>query len=283
MAQNANYPLEHLYERDGGLCWLCTTHCSMEQATRDHVIPAALGGAYSWHNFALAHYACNQERADRFPVAEFQGIPVHIQKQVWEAARRRCKSCGCGDSLLLYLRYQQPPTDPRSVLVLCTSCRNDATSGPSSSRLTLRTSEVLPRKVWNALRVSLIETAPAPACGEQPEPEPAPLLMELPGPADPVEPEQPEPAPAPQPATTQTAVVPAQRPAPRFTPLDHARQAAAAKALRERKEAELAAAELQRQQEQIAAQTAAQDAEARQEPRRPGRLRRVLQRLLRRS
>lgn len=56
-------PLTRLYDRCGGICYLCKRHIPVEEATRDHHLPAVLGGPYEWYNFRLACVSCNQKRA----------------------------------------------------------------------------------------------------------------------------------------------------------------------------------------------------------------------------
>lgn len=62
-------PLRSLYERDGGVCWLCQKPVppnfdSMDTTspTRDHVIPLVRGGHHTWVNVRLAHRGCNSRR-----------------------------------------------------------------------------------------------------------------------------------------------------------------------------------------------------------------------------
>lgn len=55
-----------LAKRDGNFCYLCEkpfTH--HERATIDHIKPLSKGGSWSLDNLALAHFRCNQDKADR--------------------------------------------------------------------------------------------------------------------------------------------------------------------------------------------------------------------------
>lgn len=68
--------LAKLYDRDGGLCWVCGMACSWDDATTkgdtfiagelypsvDHVVALCDGGAHSWDNVRLAHRRCNSWR-----------------------------------------------------------------------------------------------------------------------------------------------------------------------------------------------------------------------------
>lgn len=65
-----------LYERDGGVCWICGGKCDKEDYTVkngtiicgnnypsiDHVIPIVNGGTDAWDNVKLAHRHCNSQR-----------------------------------------------------------------------------------------------------------------------------------------------------------------------------------------------------------------------------
>lgn len=59
-------PIEKLWERCGGICWLCHDYVDLElgEATRDHVIPFAQGGTGGWDNIRLAHEQCNLLRGN---------------------------------------------------------------------------------------------------------------------------------------------------------------------------------------------------------------------------
>lgn len=65
--------LSSLWERDGGMCWLCdqpvphpdTSTAREMQATRDHVVPSAFGGSSNKSNLKLAHRSCNEMRGTR--------------------------------------------------------------------------------------------------------------------------------------------------------------------------------------------------------------------------
>lgn len=71
--------LEKLFERDGGICWICGMMCDyndkvMRNKTTiagnlfpsiDHVKPLSEGGEHSWKNIKLAHRICNTRRYKR--------------------------------------------------------------------------------------------------------------------------------------------------------------------------------------------------------------------------
>ena len=64
-------------ERDGWKCWLCRRPVDRSLAgqevpgapTRDHVVPASLGGSNARHNLRLAHRRCNIARGIASPEA----------------------------------------------------------------------------------------------------------------------------------------------------------------------------------------------------------------------
>lgn len=101
------HPIERLYEMHNGICWLCHEHVELTDATRDHVIPRSLGGAFNWDNLALAHADCNHQRDDRFPAQRtFRGvITTRRQQRAWSASKGRCRTCGAGHDLFFqYIR-----------------------------------------------------------------------------------------------------------------------------------------------------------------------------------
>lgn len=71
------FPLEQVYERDNGICWICGGKCDWNDyeerdgiivygnnyPSRDHVIPKSKGGVNSWENIRLAHRICNSKKS----------------------------------------------------------------------------------------------------------------------------------------------------------------------------------------------------------------------------
>lgn len=47
--------VQSVYDRAGGLCWLCGGPVPRDQASLDHRLPRALGGGNELENLALAH------------------------------------------------------------------------------------------------------------------------------------------------------------------------------------------------------------------------------------
>ena len=70
------FPLEEVYERDGGVCYLCGQPCDWgdfivkdgvivygnNYPSRDHVVPKSQGGKNEWQNIRLAHRGCNSRK-----------------------------------------------------------------------------------------------------------------------------------------------------------------------------------------------------------------------------
>lgn len=69
--------LEKVFERDGGLCWICGKPCDWSDyriksngvfiagnnyPSKDHIIALAKGGLHEWGNIRLAHRLCNSKR-----------------------------------------------------------------------------------------------------------------------------------------------------------------------------------------------------------------------------
>lgn len=64
--------LAKLFERDGGVCWLCGELCDYTADINgnmypsiDHVVPISKGGKDEWSNIKLAHRICNAKRGNR--------------------------------------------------------------------------------------------------------------------------------------------------------------------------------------------------------------------------
>lgn len=72
------FPLQEVYDRDGGRCYLCGGMCDWNDffvkdgtiiygnnyPSRDHVIPKSRGGKNEWNNIRLAHRRCNSLKKD---------------------------------------------------------------------------------------------------------------------------------------------------------------------------------------------------------------------------
>lgn len=80
-AQRIDYiPLQGLYERDNGICYLCGEKCDFnavkiingvpyalgDYPSRDHIKPLSKGGLHSWNNVKLAHIRCNSSKGAKY-------------------------------------------------------------------------------------------------------------------------------------------------------------------------------------------------------------------------
>lgn len=73
--------LERLFDRDGGVCYICGGTCEWTDCEQresafiagnkypsiDHVIPLSCGGAHVWGNVRLAHRICNTVKGATYP------------------------------------------------------------------------------------------------------------------------------------------------------------------------------------------------------------------------
>ena len=66
-----------LYERDGGICWICGGMCDINADPNsnyypsvDHIVPQSLGGKDTLDNVRLAHRICNTVRRTNQNIAE---------------------------------------------------------------------------------------------------------------------------------------------------------------------------------------------------------------------
>jgi 5-methylcytosine-specific restriction endonuclease McrA len=53
---------ESIYERDGGVCYLCSNVVTNKHVEFDHIVPLSRGGAHIEANIALAHAMCNRRK-----------------------------------------------------------------------------------------------------------------------------------------------------------------------------------------------------------------------------
>lgn len=59
-ADNADY-IRHarVFDRDGGVCYLCCTTVTIDNSTIDHVIPLSRGGEHTYENVRISCVSCN--------------------------------------------------------------------------------------------------------------------------------------------------------------------------------------------------------------------------------
>lgn len=54
--------LYKLHKRDEGICFYCKKHISLEESTRDHIVPKSTGGTDVHENIVLCCLDCNKSK-----------------------------------------------------------------------------------------------------------------------------------------------------------------------------------------------------------------------------
>ena len=75
--------LAAIYERDKGVCHICTQPVAKDLAHYDHVVPLILGGEHSEANLKVAHHRCNSWKAGRL-MSELVGQQPPAVDLDWE-------------------------------------------------------------------------------------------------------------------------------------------------------------------------------------------------------
>lgn len=65
--RKATKALRRLWVLSNATCWRCKKQIKLSKATRDHIIPRALGGTNKPSNLRLACYPCNNGRGSQLP------------------------------------------------------------------------------------------------------------------------------------------------------------------------------------------------------------------------
>lgn len=60
-----------LYYRDGGKCFWCERAMTIDEVTRDHVVPTSRGGNDTWDNVVCSCHDCNHEKGDHPPTGKW--------------------------------------------------------------------------------------------------------------------------------------------------------------------------------------------------------------------
>jgi 5-methylcytosine-specific restriction endonuclease McrA len=71
---------ENVYARDKGSCQYCGHKVARHEATYDHVVPRAQGGATHWDNVVIACVPCNQRKGGRTPAQAGMDLRTHPVK-----------------------------------------------------------------------------------------------------------------------------------------------------------------------------------------------------------
>lgn len=56
------YSRRQIFDRDGGICWVCKKLVDFDKWDLDHIMPIVVGGADIPDNVAVAHPSCNRRR-----------------------------------------------------------------------------------------------------------------------------------------------------------------------------------------------------------------------------
>lgn len=65
-----------IFERDGGICWLCDEPVPREDFHLDHIIPVSKGGPTEPWNLRVAHPRCNRSKGNRARSFSLLGLSV---------------------------------------------------------------------------------------------------------------------------------------------------------------------------------------------------------------
>lgn len=65
--QTVRFSRVNVFARDKGRCRYCESRVAFADATYDHVVPRARGGATVWNNVVISCLSCNQRKGNRTP------------------------------------------------------------------------------------------------------------------------------------------------------------------------------------------------------------------------
>lgn len=65
---------EIVYERDGGICYLCGKLVDRDSWQLEHIIPLSRGGEHSYSNVAVSHARCNISKKNKTPDEYFRWL-----------------------------------------------------------------------------------------------------------------------------------------------------------------------------------------------------------------
>jgi 5-methylcytosine-specific restriction endonuclease McrA len=75
--------IDNILIRDGGMCCYCGIFLKRSEATRDHVIPKALGGKMTMDNVVICCHLCNMIKMHRTPLEWLDGVkPRKLAKKL---------------------------------------------------------------------------------------------------------------------------------------------------------------------------------------------------------
>jgi 5-methylcytosine-specific restriction endonuclease McrA len=84
MVRRASYDRYEIFERDGWRCWICGEAVTEEDASIDHVVPIAQGGADAPDNLRTAHRDCNSRRGWLDPSGTTRMLVTSVDRKRWD-------------------------------------------------------------------------------------------------------------------------------------------------------------------------------------------------------
>jgi hypothetical protein len=82
-----SYKLRALIRQQDLCCW-CGVLLTLEEATREHIVPQALGGNQTFANMAVAHEECNNERGNDLNREPHPSPVFNFMRVILRSARR---------------------------------------------------------------------------------------------------------------------------------------------------------------------------------------------------
>lgn len=73
--------LRYLWGRDGPGCFYCRRPLTEDEATFDHIIPKARGGANALYNLRVACSPCNLAKGDTEPDSRLRWVPEPVMNE----------------------------------------------------------------------------------------------------------------------------------------------------------------------------------------------------------
>jgi hypothetical protein len=82
-----SYKLRALIRQRHRCCW-CGDPLTLEEATREHIVPQALGGNMTFANTAVAHAECNNDRGHDLSREPYPSPVFNFMRVILRSARR---------------------------------------------------------------------------------------------------------------------------------------------------------------------------------------------------
>jgi 5-methylcytosine-specific restriction endonuclease McrA len=84
MVRREPYVRREIFERDKWCCWICDEPVSEHDASIDHVVPLAQGGADAPDNIRTAHRDCNSRRGWLDPSGTTRVLGTSVDRRRWD-------------------------------------------------------------------------------------------------------------------------------------------------------------------------------------------------------